>query len=129
MEEKIRELKAQIEEKTGSVPGIEELKEIRFNYLSKNGAIPALMKQLGSLSKEERPAVGKLINEFKAWATERFDEQEKRLSQKALEMRYEREQIDVTMPANTLKAAQTYHVTFQYNKSGYITKCNIQRVK
>lgn len=35
----------------------------------------------------------------------------------------------VTMPANTLKAAQTYHVTFQYNKSGYITKCNIQRVK
>ena len=89
MEEKIRELKAQIEEKTGSVPGIEELKEIRFNYLSKNGAIPALMKQLGSLSKEERPAVGKLINEFKAWATERFDEQEKRLSQKALEMRYE----------------------------------------
>ena len=36
---------------------------------------------------------------------------------------------DVTMPANTLKAAQTYHVTLQNNKSGYITKCNIQRVK
>ena len=35
----------------------------------------------------------------------------------------------VTMPANTLKAGQTYHVTFQYNKSGYITKCNIARVK
>ena len=33
-----------------------------------------------------------------------------------------------TMPSNTLKAGQTYHVTFQYNKSGYITKCNIQRV-
>lgn len=35
----------------------------------------------------------------------------------------------VTMPTNTLKAGQTYHVTFQYNKSGYITKCNIARVK
>lgn len=116
MEEKIRELKAQIEEKTGSVPGIEELKEIRFNYLSKNGAIPALMKQLGSLSKEERPAVGKLINEFKAWATERFDEQEKRLSQKALEMRYEREQIDVTMPAKKHHTGTVHPVTLVRNE-------------
>ena len=31
MEEKIRELKAQLEDNTGSVPGIEELKESRFN--------------------------------------------------------------------------------------------------
>ena len=30
------------------------------------------------------------------------------------------------MPENTLKAGQTYHVTFDYNKSGYITKCNIK---
>ncbi len=116
MEEKIRELKAQIEEKTGSVPGIEERKEIRINSLSNNGAFPALMKQLGSLSKEERPAVGKLINEFKAWATERFDEQEKRLSQKALEMRYEREQIDVTMPAKKHHTGTVHPVTLVRNE-------------
>ena len=34
----------------------------------------------------------------------------------------------VELPANTIKAGQTYHVTFQYNKSGYITKCVITRV-
>lgn len=33
-----------------------------------------------------------------------------------------------TMDTNTLKAGQTYHVTFDYNKSGYITKCNIKQV-
>lgn len=33
-----------------------------------------------------------------------------------------------TMDSNTLKAGQTYHVTFDYNKSGYITKCNIKQV-
>ena len=33
-----------------------------------------------------------------------------------------------TMDTNTLKAGQTYFVTFDYNKSGYITKCNIKQV-
>lgn len=33
-----------------------------------------------------------------------------------------------TMADNNLKAGQTYHVTFDYNKSGYITKCNIKQV-
>ena len=36
---------------------------------------------------------------------------------------------DATIPTtNDLKAGQTYHVTFDYNKSGYITKCNIKQV-
>ena len=35
---------------------------------------------------------------------------------------------DATMATNNLKAGQTYHVTFDYNKSGYITKCNIMQV-
>lgn len=34
----------------------------------------------------------------------------------------------LTPNTNTLKAGQTYKVTFQYNKSGYITKCNIRQV-
>lgn len=33
-----------------------------------------------------------------------------------------------TMDANTLRAGQTYFITFDYNKSGYITKCNIRQV-
>ena len=35
---------------------------------------------------------------------------------------------NATMDTNTLKAGQTYYVTFPYNKSGYITKCNIKQV-
>ncbi len=32
------------------------------------------------------------------------------------------------MATNDLKAGNTYHVTFQYSKSGYITKCNIKEL-
>ncbi len=36
---------------------------------------------------------------------------------------------EATIATNTLKAGRTYSVTFAYNKSGYITKCNIEQVK
>ncbi|MEP6664678.1 MAG: phenylalanine--tRNA ligase subunit alpha, partial [Verrucomicrobiota bacterium] len=41
------------------------LDQAKGNYLGANGKFTALMKQLGSLSKEERPAAGKLINQTK----------------------------------------------------------------
>ncbi len=116
MEGKIKELRAQIEELAGKVAQIEELKDVRFKYLSKNGAIPALMKQLGSLSKEERPAAGKIINEFKVWATELFDKKEEELGKKALEMRYIKEAVDVTMPSKKSKAGHLHPVTLVRNE-------------
>ena len=116
MENRISELKAQIESEAASIASLDELKEVRFKYLSKNGAIPALMKQLGSLSKEERPAAGKIINEFKVWATELFDESEKDLAGKALLKRYEDEAIDVTMPSKKRKAGHLHPVTLVRNE-------------
>ncbi len=116
MENRIRELKAQIEDEAAKIASLDELKEVRFKYLSKNGAIPALMKQLGSLSKEERPAAGKVINEFKVWATELFDESEKDLAGKALLKRYEDEAIDVTMPSKVKKAGHLHPVTLVRNE-------------
>lgn len=41
------------------------LEQARVNYVGANGKFTALMKQLGALSKEERPAAGKLINQTK----------------------------------------------------------------
>ncbi len=41
------------------------LEQARVNYLGANGQFTALMKQLGTLTKEERPAAGKLINQTK----------------------------------------------------------------
>ena len=116
MENRIRELKAQIESDAAGITQLDELKEVRFKYLSKNGAIPALMKQLGSLSKEERPAAGKVINEFKVWATELFDNYEQELGKKALMMRYEKEAVDVTMPSKTRKAGHLHPVTLVRNE-------------
>ena len=41
---------------------LEELDAARVNYLGSNGKFTAVLKQLGTLPKEEKPAAGKLIN-------------------------------------------------------------------
>ena len=41
------------------------LDEVRVNYLGKKGALTALLKNLGQLSAEERPAAGAKINVVK----------------------------------------------------------------
>src|SRR5262249_31396186 len=47
-------------------PDLAALEQARVNYLGSHGKFTALMKQLGSLPKEEKPAAGKTINSVKA---------------------------------------------------------------
>ncbi|MBI4324250.1 MAG: phenylalanine--tRNA ligase subunit alpha [Chloroflexi bacterium] len=48
-----------------AAPDLAALEQARVNFLGANGQFTALLKQLGALPKEERPAAGKLINEAK----------------------------------------------------------------
>ena len=41
------------------------LEQARVNHLGSNGKFTALMKQLGALAKEEKPAAGKAVNSAK----------------------------------------------------------------
>ena len=65
MQAMIDELAKQAEESLGQVSSKETLATFWQEYLSKNGKIPALMKNLRSVAPEERPAMGKIINELK----------------------------------------------------------------
>jgi len=50
----------------GAALDLTALEQARVSYLGSNGKFTALMKQLGSLPKEEKPAAGKVINSAKA---------------------------------------------------------------
>ena len=64
MEEKIKELRAAIEEAAAAVTDQAQLSDFWQKFLSKNGAVAGLTKSLRDVPKEDRPAVGKTINEF-----------------------------------------------------------------
>lgn len=73
------------------------LKEIESKYLGKSGSIPALMKRLGSLSKEERPAFGQRINGAKQRVQEELDNRFQAVRSQERLIQFESERIDITM--------------------------------
>ena len=111
MKERIEEIRARIERELEGIDSVAALRDVRFVYLSKNGEIPALLKQLGKLPKEERPEAGKIINEFRDWAAEKFDSFETELARRELLARYESEKIDISMPAEISGVGALHPVT------------------
>jgi phenylalanyl-tRNA synthetase alpha chain len=63
--EQIEPLKQAAMAELRSAADLAALEQARVNYLGSHGKFTALMKQLGSLSKEEKPAAGKTINTVK----------------------------------------------------------------
>ena len=45
---------------------LNDLEDVRIQFFGTNGQFTSLLKQMGSLTKEERPAAGKTINLVKA---------------------------------------------------------------
>ena len=81
----------------------EALDTLRVQYLGKKGELTVVLKQMGRLSAEERPAMGQLANEVRAAVEETLEKQKKRLSEKALELKLAAESVDVTIPGEEQK--------------------------
>ena len=99
MEEKIQQIRQQIEEGLASVSLRKSLFELKMKFLGKTGEITALLKGMRDLPPEERPEMGKVINSAREWAEEVFAAREEELKKAELENKYASEKIDVTMPA------------------------------
>lgn len=116
MEEKIKALKEQMEAALGSVESKEQLGEFWQNFLGKKGSIADLMKGLESVPKEERPNVGKTINEFKNQVEARYQEMKNKMDELELAARNKSEQVDITMPAKMRPAGGLHPLTVTENE-------------
>ncbi len=91
--------------------------ELRKQFLdSKTGKIGQMMKEMKSIAPEERAGFGKNVNELKEWAQQKFAELDEKMKAKELEMRYEHEKIDVTMPAKKIQAGNLHPITQMRNQ-------------
>lgn len=87
------------------------LDEIRVQYLGKKGELTALLKGLGQLSAEERPAAGARINEAKDQVQQAIDGRRSALSAAQLAAALEGERVDVTLPGRPQPLGGLHPVT------------------
>ena len=80
-----------------------ELDALRIQYLGKKGELTAVLKQMGKLSAEERPAMGQLANDVRSALESALEETGKKMEEIALQEKLKAETIDVTIPGTAQK--------------------------
>ena len=76
-----------------------EIEALRVKYLGKKGELTAILKQMGSLSPEERPIMGQLVNEAKQEVENLISAKQSELKAIAQQEKLNEETIDITLPA------------------------------
>lgn len=96
--ENLEAIAAQMKEELASLDSVKALEELKVKIIGKKGSLSGLLRMLGQLSSEERPAAGQMINEAKERLTALLDEKKEALESKEKEARLKAEALDVTEP-------------------------------
>ena len=101
MKDKLIAMREEALKRMQEVISVEEIEALRVAYLGKKGELTAILRQMGSLSSEERPAIGQIANEVRAIVEERLELRKTALLSAVAQARLAKETIDVTMPGKT----------------------------
>ncbi len=108
MDNKIELLRQEIKERLSKTGSLADLDKIRVEFLGKKGSITALLKNMKSLSNEEKKTFGAEVNKLKGYAAQRIDERIEELKKKEIELEIAAmPQFDITTPANLSRGS--YH--------------------
>lgn len=102
MEEKVYEIKTNALNEINESKSLQELENIRVKYLGKKGELTSLLKMMGTLSADERPKFGAIVNDVKKELNLKIEELEEIFKQKEINEKLESERIDVTLPSTKI---------------------------
>ncbi|MBQ2700439.1 MAG: phenylalanine--tRNA ligase subunit alpha, partial [Clostridia bacterium] len=116
MSERIQEIQAALQTDMQSVTSTQQLDALRVKVLGKKGDLTALLRGMGQLSPEERPAAGQMINQAREEMTALLDSKQAEL--KAIEKAeaLKREALDVTEPRDLPQSGSVHPLTLVLNE-------------
>lgn len=101
MKDKISSLRTQFEEDLSTAASLEALNSLRVHLLGKKGSLTALLKELGKLSNDERPAMGQELNSLKEFILRSLAEKAKGIEDGLLSRHTAKGSFDFTLPGRT----------------------------
>ncbi|WP_028257275.1 phenylalanine--tRNA ligase subunit alpha [Veillonella montpellierensis] len=111
MEEQLKSIKESALSAIHGASNNQELQDIRVKFLGKKGELTALLKGLGKLSKEERPAAGAKVNEARVVLEEAISALQDKFDAAELKEKLTREQIDITLPGRAPQKGHMHPLT------------------
>jgi len=107
----IEELRAKAEEEIEQAEQLDALRAVEIRYLGKSGEFTALLRTVGTLSPEKRPAFGKAVNEAKEQLQSLVEARRSQLELIEERRASERERIDLTMPGRRFRVGIRHPIT------------------
>ena len=109
--EKLQQILDQALQQFAVISDEAELEQVKARYLGKEGSLTVLLKGLGKLSAQERPAAGARINQAKQGIEAALQQRRDALQQNKLAQKLAAESLDVTLPGRGLSTGGLHPVT------------------
>ena len=108
IQERVKQILEEATKRISEADQIDKLNEVRVAFLGKKGDLTAVLKAMKDVPAEERPKVGKWVNEARTAIENNLDKMRDKLDSEAQERLLKAETIDVTLPAKTPKAGHRH---------------------
>lgn len=99
MKEQIEQIKKSAIDEISKVEDLKSLVDLKVKYLGKKGELTSVLRGMGTLSAEERPMIGSLVNEVRDELEKIISEKEEAFKLEELNKKLEKETIDITLPS------------------------------
>ena len=123
MKEKLEQLNEEALQAVSAADAGPELEALRVRFLGKKGEITAILKQMGSLSADQRPVIGQLANQIRenignAIAKKADEIESRRMSERLVE-----ETLDITIPGERFAIGRRHPMTIVLDEAKDIFVC------
>ncbi|MDY6011488.1 phenylalanine--tRNA ligase subunit alpha [Clostridium sp.] len=98
MQEKLKNIQDVALKEISNAKTSSEVEEIRVKYLGKKGELTTILRGMKDVSKEERPIIGKMVNEVKAVLESTLENISKEIKTKEKNEKLANEVIDISLP-------------------------------
>ncbi len=109
MDQQLETIRAEALAEIGTTPDESALEAARVKYLGRSGSITALSEGMRGVSKEDKPRIGKLLNETRTAVTAALDERKTTLNTAAESRLFT--DVDVTLPGTAPRRGSLHPIT------------------
>lgn len=102
LKEKLEQLLNSVIDQLESTDSIAKFEELRVKYLGKKSELSNILKNMKSLSNEEKISTGKIINDIKKKMEVKFSETLEKINNFKMEKKLKEEVIDITLPGKKI---------------------------
>lgn len=116
MKQQLQNIELMAKAELEKLSDIAELDNLRIKILGKKGELTAILKQMSSLSAEERPVIGQLANKVRQDIESAIAEKSALIKAEMAEKKLQDEKIDVTLPSKKSAVGKLHPINAVLNE-------------